>query len=437
MIKTLRIAWREYTESVRTKAFFIGIVVAPILMSGSIIAMVLFENVKDVSEKTLAVIDHSGRIGEALAEKARERNEKWIRDEETGEQVRPTYLVELLPPAEDLSRLRAELSDRVRERKLAAFVELGDQLVDPGEDPAGTKFTYHSENPVMDDMRGWVRNAVNDVILEELAAEVGIGADVSRRILRWMDVSPEGLYEVDPVTGEVIDAKPSNEGLAFGVPFGLAMLLFVMIMMGAMPLLHATLEEKTQRIAEVLLGSARPFELIFGKLLGNLGVSLTAASVYLGGALLTCYYKGVMEYVPLELIPWFLVYMAAAIAMCGAGCIAVGAACNDAKEVQSLMLPIMLPFMLPMFVLVPVIKEPLGAFATWLSLFPPCTPMLMLLRQAGPATIPAWQPWVGLAGILVTSVLCVWAGGRIFRVGLLMQGKPPKPADLLRWAIRG
>lgn len=437
MIKTLRIAWREYTESVRTKAFFIGIVIAPILMSGSIIAMVLFENVKDVSEKTLAVVDHSGRIGEALAEKADERNAGWIHDSETGEQVHPTYLVELVLPAEDLNGLRVDLSNRVRERKLAAFVELGEELIDPGQDPAKLRFSYHSENPVMDDMRGWVRNAVNDVIREQRAAEVGIDAEVSQSILRWMNVSPEGLYEVDAGTGEVTDARPSNEGLAFGVPFGLAMLLFVMIMMGAMPLLHATLEEKTQRIAEVLLGSARPFELILGKLLGNLCVSLTAASVYLGGALITCYYKGLMEYVPFELLPWFFVYMVAAIAMCGAGCIAVGAACNDAKEVQSLMLPIMLPFMLPMFVLVPVIKEPLGAFATWLSLFPPCTPMLMLLRQAGPATIPTWQPWVGLAGILVTSVLCVWAGGRIFRVGLLMQGKPPKPADLLRWAIRG
>lgn len=437
MNKTLRIALREYTESVRTKAFVVGIVIAPVLMSGSIIAMVVSENVKDTSEKKLAVIDHSGGFGEALAEKAIQRNENFIHDEETGEQTQPTYVVELASPTDDLNQQRAALSERIRRRDLAAFVELGDQLLDPNAAPERRRFSYHSENPMLDDMRRWVRDNVNTVIREQRAAEAGIAPEVTDRLFRWANVSAEGLYEVDAGTGEVIDARPSNEALTFGVPFGLVMLLFMMIMMGAMPLLHATLEEKTQRIAEVLLGSARPFELIFGKLLGNLGVSMTAAAVYIGGALVTCWYKDLMAYVPLELLPWFFTYMVAAVAMCGAGCIAVGAACNDAKEVQNLMLPIMLPFMLPMFVLVPVLKEPVGAFATWASFFPPCTPMLMLLRQASPATIPAWQPWVGLVGILATSALAVWAGGRIFRVGLLMQGKTPKPADLLRWAIRG
>ena len=116
---------------------------------------------------------------------------------------------------------------------------------------------------------------------------------------------------------------------------------------------------------------------------------------------------------------------------------AVGAACNDAKEVQSLTMPVMLPMLLPMFVLGPVLKAPLGSLATWLSLCPPCTPMLMLLRQANPVGIPAWQPWVGLAGTLAYTVFCVWAGGRVFRVGLLMHGKAPKIRDLARWAIQG
>jgi ABC-2 type transport system permease protein len=72
-----------------------------------------------------------------------------------------------------------------------------------------------------------------------------------------------------------------------------------------------------------------------------------------------------------------------------------------------------------------------------MSLIPPFTPMLMLVRQSSPMTIPSWQPWVGLAGVLLSAALAVWAGGRIFRVGILMQGKTPKPSDLFRWAIRG
>jgi len=87
--------------------------------------------------------------------------------------------------------------------------------------------------------------------------------------------------------------------------------------------------------------------------------------------------------------------------------------------------------------MMPVLKEPLSSFSTWVSLFPLFTPTLMLLRQSTPAVLPMWQPWVALLGVLVFTVLFVWAGGRIFRVGILMQGKPPRLMDILRWAIRG
>ncbi|MBN2446880.1 MAG: ABC transporter permease, partial [Phycisphaerae bacterium] len=72
-----------------------------------------------------------------------------------------------------------------------------------------------------------------------------------------------------------------------------------------------------------------------------------------------------------------------------------------------------------------------------ISLFPPCTPMLMLLRQSTPVGIPIWQPIVGLIGVTLFTLAAVWAAGRIFRVGLLMQGKAPNIRDLARWAIRG
>ncbi len=75
--------------------------------------------------------------------------------------------------------------------------------------------------------------------------------------------------------------------------------------------------------------------------------------------------------------------------------------------------------------------------ATALSLFPPFTPMLTLLRQAMPQGVPTWQPWVGLAGVLVCTFFLTWAAARIFRVAILLQGKTPKAADLVRWAVRG
>jgi ABC-2 type transport system permease protein len=83
-------------------------------------------------------------------------------------------------------------------------------------------------------------------------------------------------------------------------------------------------------------------------------------------------------------------------------------------------------------------QQPNGPISTAMSLFPPFTPMLMLLRQAMPGGgVPAWQPWVGLAGVLAFTLVMVVAASRIFRVAILVQGKTPKMADLVRWAVRG
>ncbi|MCB1128459.1 MAG: ABC transporter permease, partial [Verrucomicrobiae bacterium] len=116
---------------------------------------------------------------------------------------------------------------------------------------------------------------------------------------------------------------------------------------------------------------------------------------------------------------------------------ALGSVCSDVRDAQSMTLPGMLPAMIPMFVIMPVLKEPLSGFATVMSLLPPFTPLLMMLRQASGAGIPAWQPYVGLAGVILTTLASVWLAGRIFRVGILSQGKLPGPRQILRWMIRG
>jgi ABC-type Na+ efflux pump permease subunit len=117
--------------------------------------------------------------------------------------------------------------------------------------------------------------------------------------------------------------------------------------------------------------------------------------------------------------------------------IAVGAACSDLREAQTLMWPISLVAMVPFFTWANVIKEPDSPFATVISFFPPATPMLMIARQSVPPGIPWWQPVVGGLGVLLTTVGCVYAAGRIFRVGILMQGKGARLGDLVRWVIRG
>jgi ABC-2 type transport system permease protein len=146
---------------------------------------------------------------------------------------------------------------------------------------------------------------------------------------------------------------------------------------------------------------------------------------------------GLIGLAPLQLLPWFYVYLVADAVMLCALAAALGAACSDPRDAQSLHFVLITPVIIPFFLMMPLMRSPNGLMMTILSLVPPFTPMLMLPRQAMPGGVPAWQPWVGLVGILAWALASVWAAARIFRMGILMQGKTPKLAELARWAIRG
>ena len=116
---------------------------------------------------------------------------------------------------------------------------------------------------------------------------------------------------------------------------------------------------------------------------------------------------------------------------------ALGAACSTPRDAQQLVIVMIAPVLLPISFLLPLAQQPNGPFATAMSLFPPFTPLVMTMRQAMPGGVPGWQPWVGLVGVAAWATLITWAGARVFRVGILMQGKPPRMGEVLRWAVRG
>jgi ABC-2 type transport system permease protein len=123
--------------------------------------------------------------------------------------------------------------------------------------------------------------------------------------------------------------------------------------------------------------------------------------------------------------------------MLGSGLAALGAACSDAKDAQNLGFPAIIPILVPMFLLGPIMKEPNSALATWVSLVPPLSPMMMMMRIGHPEGIPLWQPSIALVGVALFTVLTIFAGGRIFRIAILTQGQSPRLGDLMRWALRG
>lgn len=438
MRKVLRFVKREYLAAVKTKGFIIMLLLMPVLMGGSGIAMYLLQGQVDTTDKHVAVIDRSGIVADMVLKAAEERNKAAVFDKETGKKVQPAYVLEVIEPDEkDPQAQRLALSDRIRKGDLHAFLEVGPDVLHPRGEQSTSHIKYHGKNAAIDNIRNWLNNTINPYLRKIRLSEAGVEEAKADEIMAWLQVEAMGLVSLDEETGEIKEARKTGEAEAILVPVVLFFLMFMLVMMGAMPLLQSTMEEKTQRIAEVLLGSLQPHQFMAGKVIGGLLVSLTGASVYVIGGIFFLRRMGLTDFIPFHVIPWFFAFLILEIVMIGSILAALGSACNDPKDAQNLTFPAMFPVFFPMFIFMPVLQEPTSAFATWLSMFPLFTPMLMLIRKAAPVGIPTWQPWVGLVGVLLFTAFAVWVGGRVFRVGILMQGGPPKLSNILKWAFRG
>jgi len=444
MHRILLIARRDYLATIRTKAFIIGLVVAPLLFGGGFLGVALIQNKPDIKPRRIAIVDAAG-VAAAVIEAAQELNAKDLYDKDTHRQMRPRYIFETVAPAADARQQRLELSDGVRREQLYAFIGISPSVLQPApalpaagrKDPPAPVIIYTNAG-TFDEADRWLSDAINEGIRRVRLAKMGLDPRGLSGALESVKVDRFGLVTRDPKTGEIREAGKKNEVAEFAVPFGLMLLLGMIVMVGSSPMLSAVTEDKNQRLVEMLLGLATPFELMMGKVLGALGTSLTSSAFYIVGGTLALEGAGLAGMVPFAVLPWFYIYLIADVVFLCSFAAALGAGCSTPQDAQQLAILLLAPVMIPYFLMAFVMQQPNGAISTGLSLFPPFTPMLMLLRQAMPGGgVPAWQPWVGLAGVLAFTLLMVVAAARIFRIAILVQGKTPQLAEMVRWAVRG
>jgi ABC-2 type transport system permease protein len=457
--KIRSVAVREYIATVRTKAFVISLVSMPIMMLAGGAVGVVTRKLEDKSEKRFVIVDRTP--GEAvwprLEDAARYRNEVATIDQKTGERKGMAFKLERVEPSaidrQAIADQRFALSERVRNGEIVGFLEIGPNALKPAWklmldaalgidsrkkaksdeerklDPSAIR--YQSKPTATG-----AREFYNWAMLEVTLAVMGVERPREMEQAYQSPVISLGLSRKDPVTGEITDDEGIDRTVApMLVAVGMIMLMFMIVMVGAMPLMQGVLEERLQKIAEVLLGSVTPFELMAGKLLGGVGIALTLAGLYFTGVYALVWYYGYAEFVPLWLIAWFLFFAVLSVLMNAAAFIAVGAACTDMKDPQTLMMPVMLPTMLPLMLLGLVLTQPESLAVQLLSYFPTATPMIMTARLAMSSTLAWWEPLVGAAIVLAFTIFIVWAAGRIFRVGLLMQGNTPRFHEMLMWVF--
>jgi ABC-2 type transport system permease protein len=419
MQKSLVIAAREYNAAVKTKAFVISVVLLPVMLFATAILRHFTERLADTSDHRYIFLDHStsADVFNYLLADIDKRNQDGIL---------PRWLLDRIQSPYPADQLTSQLSDRVRRGDLSGFIEI-----------VGNTIIYHSNTPTYPDFRDFAARRINEALRSQRLTAAGFPAGKIDPLLVALPVKDGGLARIDAKTGQVINEPAPSGVTAILVPFGVVMLMFLVVIVGAIPMMQGVIEEKQQRIAEVLLASVRPFQLMAGKLLGMTAISLTLIAIYGSGGLWMAHRStfDISSYVTPSLMGWFALFQILAVLMFGSMYIAVGACCTDMKEAQSLLLPINLLIMLPLMLVVDVIQHPNGPMAKWASFFPTAAPMLTIARIAASPSIPLWDKVVPALITFVTTVLFVWAAGRIFRVGLMAsQGSW---GAMLRWTLRG
>jgi len=429
MRKALTIAWSEFITALTSKAFLISIILVPGLMAGSIAFQRTMGQRADLEPRPFAVIDHSGAIYPVLQMTATVWNSGSQRP--AGTPPGPKFIPSLVTPGErPIEQVRLELSRRIEKKELFAFVEIPAEAVQDG----GRKVPihYYSNSPSYNALPNWLDAVINQSINAHKLQAAGVNLMLLKTLNEKTPFESLGLLR-EGTDGKSTGAEKVDRIKTLAIPVALMTLMFMVIMSSASPLLNSVMEEKLTRISEVMLGSVTPFELMLGKLLGSLSVSIVLSLVYMVVALVAASYWGYASALPPTIAAWFMVYLILAIMMFGSVFMAIGAACSDLKDAQGMMTPIMLAFTLPFLVWSPVLQNPDSPFSAVASLIPVSSPMLMLLRlsiQPGP---PWWQVGLSLVLTLATSMLFVWAAGKIFRTGILMQGKSASLGEMIRW----
>ena len=446
MNKIWRVAATEYLNAVRSKAFIIGVLAVPVIMAISIGAQFYAQKKTDVTPRRFAVLDRSGQFYAPLAAKAKARNDAIRAGGQSVAVPLPgqSLKVDLPPQAEfvpeefkfsgdDLKAAELQLSERVRRKELFAFVIIGPNVLDTRA-TNGTDVLYHTQTPTYQDLPAWIESTLSAEVRERRFTAAGVDSRQVRELSRGVPLQRLGLAE-RKATGEVVQAKRENRIATMLVPVGGMVLLYLVVMTSAPALLNTVLEEKMQKISEVLIASVPPFQLMLGKLLGTVLVSLTLSGLYVGSLTWVLWRFGQLGNVPGQLFAWFFLFQVLALLMYGSMFIAIGAACNEIRDAQSLMFPVMMVVMVPYLMFIPVMQSPASPFSRGISLFPPATPMLMFLRIAIPPGPAWWEVALGVGLTLAFMLGCVWASAKVFRIGILSQGQAPSIPKMIRWVF--
>jgi ABC-2 type transport system permease protein len=414
MNRVWTIVRKEYLERVRSKSFVVGTLLGPALMSMFIWLPLLVSDSGGDDERSVAVLDLSGVAFAPLAETLLERGDDHVQ------------LVPVSREGRDVEACLADLKRMVVDDTVHSGIVIAADFIESGQ---ASFYNKSVSSQVL------LSEALRPALSAVLRAERFASVEVDESLVAYLT---EGSHwENITVSAEGVEERQSGD-VAFGMAFVLIMIIYIMVITYGSHTLTAVIEEKNTRMAEVLLASVSPGDLMLGKVLGIGLAGLTQFAIW-AGAFFGLSQRGISFgdvtlsagfLTPVILVSFVLFFILGFFlyATLYAG---VGAMCNSIQDSQQFHMPLAMGMVIPMMLLTLVLRSPDSTAALVLSLVPLFAPVLMFMRVCV-ETPPLWQILLSWALMIVTIVLAARAAGKLFRVGILMYGASPTWASLAK-----
>jgi ABC-2 type transport system permease protein len=419
MRKVWLVIKREYLVRIRSKVFIFTTIALPVFIAGMMIFLAIMATRESDHTLKIALLDDAG-FSKTIAAgfTAKLKNGQ------------PLFqLVRTLEQPQSDQKAREELADQVRRGALDCY------LVVPKEVLQGKPVEFHTQNPGDLQTAAAIRGAIDHAVISRRLSNRGVQIDDLNELVRGVNFTMVKIGK---------GGESEEQGQTFIVAFSLVMILYMTLAVYGQVTMRSVLEEKTTRVVEILASSARPFQLLTGKILGVAGVGFTQYLIWTltgvllstyGAAIATAFRPGVSVpqfHIPLSLLIYGVLFFLAGYFLYAALYAAAGAMVSSDEELQQVQIPITLLIVVSFFLYPAVLRDPTSRLSFIVSVLPFLSPILMVIR-IGLQTPPFWQIALALALSVATTIGVVYVSGKIYRVGILMYGKRPSLVELLRW----
>ncbi|HEY0048973.1 MAG TPA: ABC transporter permease [Pyrinomonadaceae bacterium] len=446
MRKFLAVVKREYKKVVFTWAFLIGTLLAPFIAAMfGVIPAILFSSKGE--RQRIAIVDQTGTVGarlkenlsaEKVSEKVQEAAKEAFKDLDESQQERMKrgaqqlgesfVFVDYDSEGKTTEQIRRELNAQIQEQKIDAYL-----IIPQSFDAPDAEFEYYSRNPGDFVTTANLENALNEAVRSERLAR----ANISEAQLK--DLSRNVAFEKTKVSEK--GEEKENDG-KFTAAFVIGVLIYITLAIYGQQILGAVVEEKETRIAEILFSSAKPFELMMGKLVGVGLAGLTQLAIWLSSALILLVFGATTmdaagipfsmpNITPLSII-YFLTFFMLGFCLYATIFALIGSMVTTVQEGgQFAMLPVII-LLAGFYCIFPIVRDPNSTVSFWVSIAPFLATITMPVRIAI-ETPPFWQIALSVLFNVAAIFGLVWVAARVYRVGMLMYGKRATIPEVWKW----